>query len=65
MAMASWRAENPCGGFDFGDVRRALLDLRFADDILLFAESSSELASLLDSHSLILSFSRVGLQLNA
>ena len=63
MAMASWRAENPSGGFDLGDGRRALLDLRFADDILLFAKSSSELASLLDS--LILSFSRVGLQLSA
>lgn len=63
MAMASWRAENPSGGFDLGDGRRALLDLRFADDILLFAKSSSELASLLDS--LILSFSRVGLQLKA
>ena len=63
MAMASWRAENPSGGFDLGDGRRALLDLRFADDILLFAKSLSELASLLDS--LILSFSRVGLQLKA
>ena len=50
-------------GFDLGDGQPALLDLRFADDILLFAKSYSETVSLL--HDLVTALSQVGLILNA
>ena len=43
--------------------RPALLDLRFADDILLFAKSYAETVSFL--HDLVTALSQVGLILNA
>ena len=38
-AMKSWRRDASLKGFDSGDGQPELLDLRFADDILLFAKS--------------------------
>ena len=35
--MSEWRAANPQGGIDLGDDMLRLLDLRFADDVLMFA----------------------------
>ena len=49
--------------FDLGDGQPALLDPRFADDILLFAKSYAEAVSLL--HDLATALSQVGLTLNA
>ena len=46
-AMKGWKRDVPLKGFDFGDGQPALLDLRFADDILLFAKSYAEAVSLL------------------
>ena len=61
--MERWRGENPNAGFDLGGGLNSLMDLRFADDILLFAKSASEAIALLDS--LLVCFAHVGLQLNA
>ena len=61
--MASWRFKHSHAGVDLNDGLRPLLDLRFADDVLLFAKSFSEAATLLDS--LVQSFADVGLRLNA
>ena len=36
--MSEWRLANPHGGVDLGDAMPRLLDLRFADDILIFCE---------------------------
>ena len=49
-AMSKWRtwAEGGLFGFDLGDGLPPLLDLRFADDILIFARSSHEIMTLLD-----------------
>ena len=49
-AMSKWRtwAEGCSFGFDLGDDLPPLLDLRFADDILIFARSSHEIMTLLD-----------------
>ena len=38
LAMSEWRLANPHGGVDLGDAMPRLLDLRFADDILIFCE---------------------------
>ena len=48
--MSKWRtwAEGCSCGFDLGDDLPPLLDLRFADDILIFARSSHEIMTLLD-----------------
>ena len=46
-AMKNWRREASLKGFDLADGQPALLDLRFADDILLFAKSYAETVSLL------------------
>ena len=46
-AMKGWRRDAHLKGFDSGDGQLALLDLRFADDILLFAKSYAETVSLL------------------
>ena len=51
------------GGLDFGDGGIPLLDLRFADDILLFATSSVEAARMVDA--LVTCLKEVGLALNA
>ena len=62
-AMKNWRRDASLKGFDLGDGESALLDLRFADDILLFAKSYAEAVSLL--HDLVTALSQVGLILNA
>ena len=49
-------------GLDFGDGLPELLDLRFADDLLLFARSAQDAAKLLDD--LVRRCSGVGLRLN-
>ena len=50
-------------GFDLADGQPALLDLRFADDILLFAKSYVQIVSLL--HDLVTVLPQVGLTRNA
>ena len=50
-------------GLDFGDGGIPLLDLLFADDILLFVTSSDEAARMLDA--LVACLKEVGLELNA
>ena len=62
-AMKNWRRDASSKGFDLGDGQPALLDLRFADDILLFAKSHAETVLLL--HDLVTALSQVGLILNA
>ena len=49
-AMSKWRtwAERCSFGFDLRDDLPPLLDLRFADDIFIFARSSNESMTLLD-----------------
>ena len=42
LAMSEWRLANPHGGVDLGDAMPRLLDLRFADDILIFANTKEE-----------------------
>ena len=49
LAMSEWRLANPHGGVDFGDAMPRVLDLRFADDILIFANTKEEVQNLLDS----------------
>ena len=49
LAMGTWRAKMGGKGFDLHDGGCNLLDLRFADDILLFAHSADEAAAMLDS----------------
>ena len=60
-----WRtwAEGCSFGFDLGDGLPPLLDLRFADDILIFARSSQEIMTLLDK--LVQFLGDAGLKLNA
>ena len=62
-AMKGWRRDVPLKGFDLGDGQPALLDLRFADDILVFEKSYAEAVSLL--HDLATVLSHVGLTPNA
>ena len=64
-AMQDWRAwaEGNGWGIDFHDGYPPLLDLRFADDILIFGDSAEGAASLLDA--LITTLDRTGLKLNA
>ena len=64
-AMSEWRtwAEGYSFGFDLGDGLPSLLDLRFADDILIFARSSHEIMILLDK--LVQFLGDAGLKLNA
>ena len=47
-ARSEWRQSVTSFGFDFGDGLPELLDLRFADDSLLFARSAQDTAKLLD-----------------
>ena len=58
-----WKRDVPLKGFDLGDGQPALLDLRFADDILLFGKSYAETVSLL--HDLATVLSQVGWTVNA
>ena len=63
MALKKWREQLQDGGLDFGDGGIPLLDLRFADDILLFATASIEAARMVDA--LVTCLKEVGLALNA
>ena len=62
--MSAWRqnAETRKCGFDLGDNMAFLPDLRFADDILLFARTAAEAMALLDD--LVHKLQNIGLQLN-
>ena len=62
LAMSEWRLANPHGGVDLGDAMPRLLDLRFADDILIFANTKEEVQNLLDS--LVRHLATAGLVLN-
>ena len=61
--MRKWRMKVGDLGFDLSDGMPPLIDLRFAEDILLFARSAMEVRKLLDS--LVAELSKVGLLLNA
>ena len=63
VALKKWREQLQDGGLDLGDGGIPLLDLRFADDILLFATSSVEAARMVDA--LVTCLKEVGLALNA
>ena len=63
MAMACWRASVDDLGLDLGDGGPALLDFRFAYDILIFGTSYQLVGTLLDK--LVENLAAVGLQLNA
>ena len=60
--ISEWRQSVASFGLDFGDGLPELLDLRFADDLLLFARSAQDAAKLLDD--LVRCCSGVGLRLN-
>ena len=62
LAMSEWRLANPHGGVDLGDAMPRLLDLRFADGILIFANTKEEVQNLLDS--LVRHLATAGLVLN-
>ena len=64
-AMKDWRAwaESNGWGIDFHDGYPPLLDLRFADDILIFSDTAEGVALLLDA--LITTLDKTGLKLNA
>ena len=61
--MGDWRAHVGPAGLDLGDGMRPLLDLRLADDVLIFAKSRQEISLLLAE--LVRQCARVGLILNA
>ena len=63
MSMANWRDEMERLGLDLRDGGRSLLDLRFADDILIFGTDYHVIGVLLDK--LVENLAAVGLQLNA
>ena len=63
LAMEDWRCDVSNNGLDLGDGGPPLLDLRFADDILLFAGSAEQLGYMLDK--LVTLLGKVGLKLNA
>ena len=63
VALKKWREQLQNGGLDFGDGGIPLLDLRFADDILLFATPSVEAARMVDA--LVTCLKEVGLALKA
>ena len=62
IALGYWRRKISNAGMDFQDGMRTLLDLRFADDILLFAKTFAETKFLLDE--LVTCLAEVGLHLN-
>ena len=62
VALKRWREQLQDGGLDLSDGGIPLLDLRFADDILLFAKSSDEAAWMADA--LVACVKAVGLELN-
>ena len=61
-ALSKWRMRVRTEGIDLEDGGEPLLDLRFADDILVFATSSQQAAYLLDE--LVVALADVGLILN-
>ena len=61
-AFSEWRQSVASFGLDFGDGLPELRDLRFADDLLLFARSAQDAAKLFDD--LVRCCSGVGLRLN-
>ena len=60
--MSSWRAKVETYGLNLHDGMKALLDLRFADDLLVFATSRDDTIRLLEE--LVTSLGQVGLKLN-
>ena len=62
LAMGRWRSRVEHLGLNLGDGMSHLLDLRFADDILLFGESAQVVGSMLDA--LVTCLGQVGLKLN-
>lgn len=62
LAMRKWRGNTGLVGFDLLDGLPWLVDLRFADDILLFGRDRAEVSSILDS--LIVHLEEVGLMVN-
>ena len=63
LRMKSWRDTVAMAGVDLGDGLPCLFDLRFANDILIFATSFTQVHNVLNA--LITALARVGLQLNA
>ena len=61
-ALSRWRMRVRTEGIDLEDGGEPLLDLRFADDILVFATSSQQAAYLLDE--LVVPLANVSLMLN-
>ena len=60
--MSSWRAKMETQGLNLHDGMKALLDLRFSDDLLVFATSRGDTIRLLEE--LVTSLRQVGLKLN-
>ena len=60
--MCSWRAKIEAHGLNLHDGMKALLDLRFADGLLVFATSRDDTIRLLEE--LVTSLGQVGLTLN-
>ena len=63
LAMGRWRSQVEHLGLNLGDGMLHLLDLRFADDILLFRESAQAVGSMRDPF--VACLEQVGLKLNA
>ena len=63
VPMEDWRCDVSNNGLDLGDGGPPLLDLRFGDDILLFAGSAEQFGYMPDK--LVTSLGNVGLKLNA
>ena len=63
VALANWRPRVEHRGVDMNDGLRRLLDLRFADDLLLFASRNTDASYLLDE--ICAALRAVGLVLNA
>ena len=62
FAMSSWRAKAATYGLNVKDGMKALLDLRFADDLLVLATGRDDTIRLLEE--LVTSLGQVGLKLN-
>ena len=62
-ALRKWRENSNNTGLDLGDGLQNLLDLRYADDILLFGTSANEVCQNLDQ--LVKGLAEVGLILNS
>ena len=62
LAISDCKVANPQGGINLGDNMLRLLDLRFADDVLIFANPREVAQNVLDS--LMRHFAPAGLVLN-